>query len=77
MSKLPLISPIQMARILKHLGFVLIRQKGSHAYFQHPDSRTTVLPMHKGDDLGRGLIRSILRDIDITPAEYGRLRRKI
>ncbi|MCB4757369.1 MAG: type II toxin-antitoxin system HicA family toxin [Elusimicrobia bacterium] len=49
-----------MSKILRHLGFLLLRQKGSHAYFRHPDGRSTVAPMHRGEDLGRGLIRAIL-----------------
>ncbi len=66
-----------MGKILNHLGFALIRQKGSHAYFHHPDGRATVVPFHKGEDLGRGLIRAILRDIDLSLEEYARLRRKL
>ncbi|MDE1977247.1 MAG: type II toxin-antitoxin system HicA family toxin [Elusimicrobia bacterium] len=77
MSRLPLISPARMAAILRSLGFTLIRQQGSHAFFRHPDGRATVVPLHKGEDLGRGLIRAILRDIELDPADYERLRRKI
>jgi len=66
-----------MGRILKHLGFQLIRQKGSHAFFRHLDGRSTVVPIHKGEDLGRGLIRGILKDIDIEPLEYQQLREEV
>ena len=65
-----------MARILRHLCFSLIRQKGSHAYYRHPDGRATVLPMHRGEDLGRGLLRAILRDIEITPEEFERQKKE-
>ena len=65
-----------MARVLKHLGFELVRQKGSHAYYRHSDGRVTVLPMHRGEDLGRGLLRAILRDIEISPEEFERLRKE-
>jgi len=34
MSKLAIVSAAQMSKILRHLGFSLVRQKGSHAYFQ-------------------------------------------
>jgi len=77
MSKLPIISSTQMVRILRHLGFVLVRQKGSHAYFRHRDGRATVVPIHGGENLGRGLIRAILRDIDISLVEYERLRKDV
>ena len=66
-----------MGKILLHLGFILIRQKGSHAYYRHTDGRATVIPIHKGEDLRRGLIRAILKDIEITPADFEHLRREI
>ena len=66
-----------MSKILRHLGFSLIRQKGSHAYFSHLDGRATVVPIHRGEDLGRGLIRAILRDIEITPEDYERVRKEV
>lgn len=70
MSKLPLVTSTQMVRLVRHLGFEFVRQKGSHAYYRHPDGRATVVPMHRGEDLGRGLIRTILRDLEISPEEY-------
>lgn len=76
MSKLAIVSPAQMSNILRHLGFSLVRQRGSHAYFRHDDGRATVVPMHRGEDLGRGLIRAILRDIEVSPETYETLRRK-
>ena len=49
--------------------FILLRQKGSHKFYQHTDGRTTVVPMH-ATDLERPLIRKILTDIDMTIEEY-------
>ena len=74
MSKLSLISSKDMVRILEKLGFKQIRQKGSHKSFRHDDGRTTVIPFH-GEDLGRGLIRKILKDIELTAEEYEELRK--
>ena len=65
-----------MVRLLRHLGFQFVRQKGSHAYYRHADGRATVVPVHKGEDLGRGLIRTILRDIEVSPEDYARLLRQ-
>lgn len=76
MSKLTIISSKDMANILESLGFKEIRQKGSHKSYKHADGRTTVVPFH-GEDLGRGLIRKILKDIEITPDEYEELRKRI
>ncbi len=76
MSKLTIISSKDMVRILEILGFNEIRQKGSHKSFRHVDGRTTVIPFH-GEDLGRGLIRKVLKDIEISPDEYEKLRKRI
>lgn len=77
MTRLAIISAEGMERILVHLGFTRQRQVGSHVLFTHSDGRCTVVPFHKGEDLGRGLIRKILRDIDISPEEYEQLRQKV
>lgn len=52
------------------MGFVLIRQKGSHAFYKHPDGRYTTLPHHPGRDLGRPLIHKILREIKLSPDAF-------
>lgn len=74
MSKLTIISSVEMIQILKILGFEEIRQKGSHKFFRHKDGRTTIVPFH-GEDLGRGLIKKILSDIEISVDEYEALRK--
>ena len=73
MSKLPSIQPRKMCRILERLGFEAIRQRGSHIYYRHPDGRTTVVPFHSGEDLGRGLLRSILKDTEISRVDFLKL----
>ena len=77
MTKLVIIPPAKMAKILGKLGFKLIRQKGSHSFFQHSDGRTTIVPMHKGEDLGKGIIKSILNDIEISLEAYDKMRREV
>ena len=73
MSRLPIVNFKKMEKILLHLGFVAVRQKGSHIFYRHPDGRTTTLPNHPGKDLARPLIREILREIEITPEEFKNL----
>ena len=73
MTKLRVATGREVCRKLKKLGFKLIRQKGSHTFWRHPDGRATVVPIHKGEVLGRGLLRSILRDIEISVKEFNDL----
>ena len=72
MSKLKVITSSQMVKLLECIGFILIRQKGSHCFYRHADGRTTVVPMH-ANDLDRSLIRKILYDIDLSIDEYNNL----
>ena len=72
MSRLKLIDARQMERLLFHLGFEKVRQKGSHAFYRHTDGRTTTLPHHKGRLLARPLVREILREIEISIRDYTR-----
>lgn len=59
-----------ITRVLRLLGFSDIRQSGSHIFFQHSDGRTTLVPKHGGEDIGRGLLRQILREIEMAPEEF-------
>jgi predicted RNA binding protein YcfA (HicA-like mRNA interferase family) len=69
MTKLPSISGVRLIRALKRLGFEAVRTKGSHHFLRHPDGRCTVIPVHRGETLGRGILAQILRDCEITREE--------
>ena len=74
MPKLAPITATKLLKILRQLGFIEVRQRGSHAILKHKDGRETVVPVHQGEDLGRGLLRKILRDIKLSPDEFSKLR---
>jgi len=75
-TKLIPISGKKFCKILEKLGFEKIYGKGSHIRFKHPDGRRTVVPVHGNEDLGKGLLRTILNQIDLSKEEYEKLRRK-
>ena len=60
----------EVFRVLRELGFAQVRQVGSHVFFSHRDGRVTTIPVHGGKDLGRGLLKQILKDIKITPEVF-------
>jgi predicted RNA binding protein YcfA (HicA-like mRNA interferase family) len=70
MSRLPIVDFRTMEKLLLRLGFEVVRQKGSHVFYRHPDGRTTTVPHHPGRDLARPLVREILREIDLTPDQF-------
>jgi len=53
----------ELIRILKALGAVQVRQRGSHVRFQAGKWSTTV-PVHKGEDLRPGTLAAIVRDLE-------------
>jgi len=73
MSKLPALKPKEMARVARRLGFILDRQRGSHAiYLRATDNRRVVIPMHN-HDLKPGTLHGLLRDLGITGEELSEL----
>ncbi len=70
MSRLPAVPAREVIRFLNELSFTQVRQRGSHKFFRHPDGRTATVADHRGEDLGRGLLRSLLRDIEVEPEEF-------
>jgi predicted RNA binding protein YcfA (HicA-like mRNA interferase family) len=65
MTRLPRISGKETVRILREIGFEVVRTRGSHVFLRHPDGRVTTVPVHSRETLGPGLLRSILRDVEL------------
>lgn len=65
------ISGKELIRLLEKLGFEVIRINGSHHRLKHPDGRVTTVPVHKNEDLPKGLVRKIIReDLDMNFDEF-------
>jgi len=60
----------KVVRALQHIGFEPIRQRGSHVILKHPDGRMTVVPVHEGEEIGRGLLRTIIREAGLTKDQF-------
>ena len=75
--KLIPISGKQMCKLVEKLGFQKAHHVGSHARYFHTDGRKTTIPVHANEDLGKGLLLEILKQIEITRDEYDKLRRKV
>jgi len=57
-------------RALGKIGFLKVRQKGSHVIMRHPDGRMTVVPIHRGEDIGPGLLLEIIKDTKLSKEEF-------
>ncbi|MCP4152794.1 MAG: type II toxin-antitoxin system HicA family toxin [bacterium] len=71
MSKLPLLTAKELIKLLKVIGFEVIRQKGSHVFISHPDGRSTIVPCHQGETISRGLLVKIIKeDVKLSRNEF-------
>jgi predicted RNA binding protein YcfA (HicA-like mRNA interferase family) len=70
MARLPSLSSRELIAALRRAGFVELtgRGKGSH-HVLHRDDPPTMLPVPERKTLGRGTLRAILRQADITVEE--------
>ncbi|NQU29741.1 MAG: type II toxin-antitoxin system HicA family toxin [Anaerolineae bacterium] len=73
MAKLPRISGKKLIKALKKDGFEVLRIKGSHHFLAHPDGRRTVIPVHRNEIIGPGLLSKILRDCEMEPSKFSKL----
>ncbi len=69
MNRLPRIKGRELVRALERAGFLAERTRGSHVFLKHPDGRTTTVPIHAGETIGPGLLRAILRDVELSAGE--------
>jgi predicted RNA binding protein YcfA (HicA-like mRNA interferase family) len=54
-------------------GFKPVRQRGSHVILKRDDGRVTVVPIHRGEEIGRGLLSKIIKDVGLTKEEFLKL----
>lgn len=62
-SGIPILKPQEVIAILLRLGFVEVRQRGSHKQFRHSDGP---VPFHQGRDISPILLRQIAKDIQMS-----------
>ena len=70
MTRLPQVTGWEVIMALKNAGFEVVRVRGSHHRLKHADGRMTTIPVHAGETIGPGLMVSILRDVELTRAEF-------
>jgi predicted RNA binding protein YcfA (HicA-like mRNA interferase family) len=69
--KLPVLSGKELVKALSKIGFVPVRQKGSHVFMRHPDGRRTVVPLHK--EINKSTLMDILNQSKLRKEELLKL----
>ncbi len=75
MPKLPTLTAQKFIKAIRKDGFILDRSRGSHQTFLNPNKPTStiVVPVHPGHDLGRGILKSLIKDAGFTESEFTEL----
>jgi predicted RNA binding protein YcfA (HicA-like mRNA interferase family) len=67
MPKLPIVSGLETIQALERLGFVVVRQKGSHIVLRRSTSGC-VVPNHR--ELKAGTLGGLLKQAGVSPDEF-------
>jgi predicted RNA binding protein YcfA (HicA-like mRNA interferase family) len=68
--KLPRVNASDAIRALEKAGFFLARQSGSHRIYKNAEGRRVTVPYHSCKELHPKILKSILRDADMTVEEF-------
>lgn len=69
MAKLPRLSGKELVKILSKIGFVSVRQKGSHIIMKKDEGKAgLVVPNHK--EVDKGTLLEIIRQAKLTRKEF-------
>ena len=74
MPDLPHLSGREIIRALEQLGFVQVRQRGSHVVMKKSTSEGNigcVVPLH--NEVAIGTLRSILKQAKVSPEEFAKI----
>ena len=64
--ELPRVTAKQIIPVVERLGFVCVRQSGSHKIYKNARNKRTTVPYHAGQILHPKILKSILKDADLT-----------
>ncbi len=60
----------KVIKALRKIGFIPVRQKGSHIILKNNVGVIIVVPKHSGEEIGRGLLLKIIRQAGITKEKF-------
>lgn len=68
--KLPRITADKVVRVLEKIGFVCVRQSGSHMIYKNDEGKRVTVPYHSKKVLHPKVLKSILRDAGLTVDKF-------
>ena len=71
--KLPRVTAAETIQVLEKAGFHLARQSGKHKIYKNMEGKRVTVSYHSGKILHPKVLRSILRDADLTIEKFKEL----
>jgi predicted RNA binding protein YcfA (HicA-like mRNA interferase family) len=71
--KLPRITASEMIKVLEGTGFFFVRQSGSHKIYKNKEGRRVTVPYHSKRILHPKVLKSILKDAELSLENFRRL----
>ncbi len=71
--KLPRITASEMIKVLERIGFFFVRQSGSHRIYKNKEGKRVTVPYHSKRILHPKVLKSILRDAELSLANFRKL----
>ena len=73
--RLPRLTAAEVIGALERAGFFPVRQSGSHKLYKNEEGKRVTVPYHAGKVLHPKVLKSILRDAELTVKELKELLR--
>lgn len=73
MTRLPRLTAREIVSVLEKVGFLLARQSGSHMIFKNAAGKRATVPFHSAKTLHPKVLKSILRDADLSAEDLEKL----
>lgn len=73
--KLPRVTAADAIRAIEWAGFSLTRQSGSHKIYRNEEGKRVTVSYHASKILHPKILKSILKDAELTVEEFKRLMR--
>jgi len=71
--KFPRLTAKDIIKVVERHGFVLGRQSGSHRIYKDKQGKRVTIPFHRGKVLHPKVVKSILKDANLTLKELRKL----
>jgi len=68
--RFPVCTAKEVVRVLRHCGFALVSQKGSHQKWRHANGRQVIVPIHGNKPIPIGTLKSILEGAGLTADDF-------